>query len=214
MMRRIVMRKGMLAWALVALLAVCFTSFAAPRQSAWADEVNISSTAEWNQFVENVNSGADDYLGDIVNVTMNLDFRMAKIKPAGTADHPFRGMLNANNHTFSQFAIDASDGVDGVGLIGYAEGPINGVNIGVMSTIGISENADGRIVSNVGMVVGHTTSSVTNCSNSYGSITIESAVSQTANVTDAEGSVTEAGTNFLINNVGGVVGQELGDVLG
>ena len=185
-----------------------------PQNSAWADEIEISSTTQWNQLVQNVNSGADDYDGDIVNVTMDLDFRGASIRPAGTVEHPFKGALFGNNHTFSQFTIDASDSVDGVGLIGYAEGPIDGVNIGVMSIININELADGRIVRNVGMVVGHTTSSVTNCNNNNGSITIASAVPQIANTTDSGGNVTQPGTNFLIANVGGVAGQALGNVSG
>ena len=198
----------------VALLAalLMLAIFAFPH-AAWADDVTISTTAEWNQLVENVNSGTDDYQGDIVTIMANLDFRGAKIKPAGTAEHPFKGSLNGNNFTFSQFTIDTADTTDGVGLIGYAEGPINGVNIGVLSIVSIDEPADGRIIKNVGMVVGHTTSSITNCTNSYGSITIKSAVPQIANVTDDDGNVTTPGTNFLITNVGGVVGQSLGDIM-
>lgn len=183
--------------------------------AAWADEISISSAAEWNQLVQKVNSGADDYLGDTVTITANLDFRSYDpIKPAGTADHPFRGILNGNNHTFSHFTIDVTDSADGVGLIGYAEGPIDGVIVDVMSFININEAAGGRIVKNVGMVVGHTTSTVTNCNNRYGSITIVSAVPQIPNTTDSSGNVTQPGTNFLIANVGGVAGQALGNVSG
>ena len=192
-------------------------------QSAWAASVAedrtwydpsqttvaITTTQQWAGLAGIVNDGTDDFSGKLITVG-SLNFNGNSVKPVGSVEHPFAGTLAGGY--FQNVVIDTSDSVENVGLIGYAKAPIQNVTVSnIVNAVSISEPKGGRIVKNVGVIVGYTESSLSGCK-AQAPVIITSSVEQVANTTDDEGNITTPGTNFLVRNVGGVAGQALGDV--
>ena len=65
-------------------------------QTAWADDITISSTAEWNTFANNVNNGTS-YSGKTVK--LNADISVTTM--VGTYDNPFNGTFDGGGHTLN-----------------------------------------------------------------------------------------------------------------
>ena len=65
-------------------------------QTAWADDITISSTAEWNTFANNVNNGTS-YSGQTVK--LNADISVTTM--VGSWDNPFNGTFDGGGHTLS-----------------------------------------------------------------------------------------------------------------
>ena len=206
---------GALAAALVAV--ACLT--AAPK-AAWADLVpdyswyssagtsfTISTPQQWVGLAKIVDGTApsiarDSFAGKTVRVTQ-LNFLGNAIAPVGTAGKPFSGILvNASGGgTFSNFTISTAGGTENLGLVGYAKNAsIAGLTVNSNGKVTIAEPASGRVVKNVGLLVGMADNTpVNNCTN-RGSIVINSSVRQNSSV------------NFLVQNVGGLVGIGTGDI--
>ena len=165
---------------LAALLTACCLTGVFGWQSAYAASPNpdyswykgqtspyaVSTPQQWAGFVELVNGTADksaagvsedSFDGDVIKLPGGmLNFAGMSIKPAGGQNGKvFKGSIEGNNTMLMQFAIDTSDGVTNVGLIGaHAKGTIDYVRVGAGASISITQAADGDVVSNVGMLVG------------------------------------------------------------
>lgn len=79
----------------------------------------ISSTMDWQFFIEDVNSG-NDYADFIVLLDADLNFEESgNILPVGTEQTPFRGIFDGNNHRISNVSIISQDKY--VGLFAVTE---------------------------------------------------------------------------------------------
>ena len=179
-----------------------------------ADTYTLRDGDDWLGFVELVNGtadvdgdgkpeAADAFAGKTVKLVQEINLMGAAVKPAGGQNGTqFDGTLSGSNNMINNFTIDISGGTENIGLIGYAgaNSRIEGVSVGKAGKLTIEEPAGGSVVKDVGMLVGHSDGSIVECANA-GSLTIKSAVTQTAQV------------NFLIQNVGGIAGICLGDVI-
>ena len=83
--------------------------------TAWADDITISSTEEWNTFASSVNSGTT-YSGQ--TVTLAADITITTM--AGTSDHKFSGTFNGSGHTLTLNLT--TDGSEFTAPFRYAKG--------------------------------------------------------------------------------------------
>ncbi len=182
-----------------------------------ATTFTLNSSRDWRGFVELVNGTADTngdgshtsadapaqtFAGKTVVLGNSLNFLGAAVKPAGgQGASSFDGTLDGNGKTIDNVVIDASDGVQNVGLIGRAGEPslIKDVTVGAGVRLSLAQDAEGAAIANVGLLAGSSAGNLQGCT-SKGSLTVESAVAQTAEL------------YFPVLNVGGVVGICTGDV--
>ena len=182
-----------------------------------ATTFTLNSSRDWRGFVELVNGTADTngdgshtsadapaqtFAGKTVVLGNSLNFLSAAVKPAGgQGASSFDGTLDGNGKTIDNVVIDAFDGVQNVGLIGRAGEPslIKDVTVGAGVRLSLAQDAEGAAIANVGLLAGSSAGNLQGCT-SKGSLTVESAAAQTAEL------------YFPVLNVGGVVGICTGDV--
>lgn len=144
----------------------------------------ISSTADWQSFVDKVNNGTD-YADCVVQLNVDLNFEeFGNMLPVGTEQFPFRGIFDGNNHTIANLTMSSQDKYVGLfAVVEYAE--IKNLNlqdciiyadeaIGTGGIAGCAESStisycsvDGEVFSrygSVGGVVGNNRSEIYNCS--------------------------------------------------
>ncbi len=122
---------------------------------------SISSTAEWDEFCSNVNSGTCDYY----NETVTLEANISNVSTmAGTASHPFKGTFEGNTHTITVNIDNSGDGnissdYQGAAPFRYIDGAtIQNVNVtGIVKTS--AHHASGL----VGFCKNNSTNTIYNC---------------------------------------------------
>jgi hypothetical protein len=103
-------KHSFLARTAMTLLLVMLTTV-----TAWADNITISSTEEWNTFASSVNSGTT-YSGE--TVTLAADITVATM--AGTSEtNCFKGMLYGGGHTLT---FNATATENNCAPFGYIDG--------------------------------------------------------------------------------------------
>ena len=117
------------------------------------DPYTISNADQWQYLIAQVASG-NTFEGMYLSLTSDIDFGGITLQPVGFIlqsnhySHPFRGFFNGNDHTLSNFTIDAHD-LYCRGLFGYMDqGSVQKITV---------DNALIRGRTNVGAIVGSIT---------------------------------------------------------
>ena len=91
-------------------------------------EFDINSATQLAGLAKLVNEGTD-FSGKTINLSDDIDLYgtggegdVREWTPIGTADHPFKGNFNGNNHTVSGLTLSGGINAENVGLFGVVEG--------------------------------------------------------------------------------------------
>lgn len=91
-------------------------------------EFDINSATQLAGLAKLVNEGKD-FSGVTINLSEDIDLYgtggegdVREWTPIGTADHPFKGNFNGNNHTVSGLTLSGGINAENVGLFGVVEG--------------------------------------------------------------------------------------------
>ena len=128
-------------------------------QTAWADDITISSTAEWNTFANNVNNGTS-YSGQTVK--LNADISVTTM--VGTYDHPFNGTFDGGGHTLNVTLNNDSEYGDNDAYYGVAPFRFtNGATIQFLVVTGIVTTSTRKYAAGLIGMTKSGTNTVLNC---------------------------------------------------
>ena len=128
-------------------------------QTAWADDITISSTAEWNTFANNVNNGTS-YSGQTVK--LNADISVTTM--VGTYDHPFNGTFDGGGHTLNVTLNNDSEYGDNDAYYGVAPFRFtNGATIQFLVVTGIVTTSTRKYAAGLIGMTKSGTNTVMNC---------------------------------------------------
>lgn|GEM_PF-625429 len=176
------------------------------------NEFVISSAPQLEAFARVVNGEAvigdkpepaRDFAGKTVKLNGNLNFSNNELTPIGTEAKPFKGIFDGNSHAINNVRILVGNKTSDLGIFGKAGtgSVIKNLTLGSGVSLSIVNTNPGVCLKNIGLLVGNTEGSVSNCTNN-GSLFVQNRIDQTAqNV-------------FPIMNVGGLIGIGLGDISG
>lgn len=128
-------------------------------QTAWAQDLTISSTEDWNTFANNVNNGTS-YSGQTVK--LNADISVTTM--VGTYSNPFKGTFDGGGHTLT-VALN-NDGQSGDGDQNYGVAPFrftNGATIKYLHVAGTITTSTRKYAAGlIGMTISNT-NTIKNC---------------------------------------------------
>ena len=128
-------------------------------QTAWADDITISSTAEWNTFANNVNNGTS-YSGQTVK--LNADISVTTM--VGTYDHPFNGTFDGGGHTLNVTLNNDSEYGDNDAYYGVAPFRFtNGATIQFLVVTGIVTTSTRKYAAGLIGMTKSGTNTIMNC---------------------------------------------------
>lgn len=220
------------AVAVVAAFAIPFAAGAAASlpdpdygwyTEATGDAYTLDSEADYLGFANLVNGTADidgdgaadaavTFAGKTVQLGDDLNFGGNALTPIGgatDASAEFDGTFDGGGHSVQGFTIDAGDATADVGLFGRAGSGSVIENVSVNGSLSLTADSSGAddivTVKNIGLLVGETAGSVSNCVVSSGaSVTVDQA--QPADSSASYGAL-------LVQNVGGLAGSVTGSMM-
>lgn len=168
---------------------------------AQAGDMTIANLTDLATFAKRVNEG-ETFQGATVSLKNNL-IVTNDLSPIGTAAHPFEGTFDGEGHSLN-VKVNPGASLENIGVFGYA-----GKNAAIKNlrlegndkvALTVTNAADGKVIKNVGAIVGYLGGSIENCQSA-----IKVSVTNDGKVVLPEDKTKV--TEGIIMNVGGLVGH-------
>ena len=158
-----------------------------------AADLTISTVAQLEQFRNDVNGG-NDYSGETIELSADIDLTGISWIPIGTSSCPFKGIFNGKGHTISSMEISINQNANDVyaGFFGVADSATI-QNIGIINS---SVTAQSSSAVFAGSIVGQ--SNNTTVSNSYSATDVNAISTSSGNI--CTGGLIGQNNNGTINN--------------
>ena len=174
-------KKSQRIWMILAGLCIgLLATFVMPNKSGkeiHAANLTIGTLAQLEQFRNDVNGG-NDYSGETIELSADIDLTGVSWAPIGTSSCPFKGIFNGNGHTISYMAVSINQNASdvSVGFFGVT-GSATIQNIGIINS---SVDVQCSNVVFAGSLVGKSNS--TAVSNSYSTADVNVANTDSSDV--------------------------------